>query len=300
VSVETLSEQKQGQHQMNLDSLMQERASLLVRFLDIYFDKTQQLQGGHQRLLESVRYSLLQEGGKRFRPVLAMLVAEALGSRPERVLPFAAAVECIHTYSLIHDDLPAMDNDDFRRGQPTNHRQFDESTAILAGDALLTEAFRLVADNYIAEPDLAVRVVSELALASGFHGMVGGQAIDMSAKKESITLDELRQMHRLKTGALIRVSGVGSAILCRASAGQLEAIQEYADHLGLAFQVADDILDYAPEKPEPGSYPAIMGIERTRELLRELTEACLGNLKIFGEAAEPLRLIARYNGSRLV
>lgn len=296
-----------------LDTLMKERADLLASFLSIHFDAaevgirlaeglgeptTRVLPAGLDRLTESVRYSALQEGGKRFRPVLSMLTAEALGERPERVLPFAAAAECIHTYSLIHDDLPAMDDDDFRRGQPTNHKKFDEATAILAGDALLTEAFFLVADGFSAEPDLAVRAIMELSRAAGLYGMVGGQAIDMNSKSEAITLDELRRMHRLKTGALIRVSAVGAAILCKADEARLREVSDYADALGLAFQVADDLLDFDPVKPEPGSYPALLGPEKTRSYLAELTDGCLKSLSSWPSSADPLRAIATYNQTR--
>lgn len=297
----------------SLNELMKERAELLARFLSIHFDPMDvalrlgeglgqpgesYLPSGLDSLVESVRYSALQDGGKRFRPVLAMLTAEALGGRPERVLPFAAAVECIHTYSLVHDDLPAMDNDDFRRGQPTNHKKFGEATAILAGDALLTEAFLLVADGFSEEPQLAVRAIAELSKAAGLYGMVGGQAIDMNSKSEAVTLDELKTMHRLKTGALIRVSAVGAAILCGAEAPRLAEISEYADNLGLAFQVADDILDHDPAKPEPGSYPNLLGLEKTRSYLGELTDACLKSLSSWPSSAEPLRAIAQYNQTR--
>lgn len=299
----------------SLDMLMKDRAELLVRFLDHHFASTTTGQLLAQRLgqtpeksflpgvatlLESVRYSVLQEGGKRFRPVLAMLVAEALGGRPEPILPFAAAVECVHTYSLIHDDLPAMDNDDFRRGQPTNHKKFNEATAILAGDALLTDAFRMIADNYQAEPRLGLQAVVELAQAAGLVGMVGGQAIDMASKKEAITIDELHTMHRLKTGALIKVSAMGAAILCKASSQQTSEIAAYAENLGLAFQVADDILDFDPVRPEPGSYPALLGLDATKKVLGELTEACMMILKRWPASAEPLREIARYNQTRVV
>ena len=245
-----------------------------------------------------MRYSLLQEGSKRFRPVLAMLTAEALGKPAPRVLPLGAAIECVHTYSLVHDDLPAMDNDDFRRGQPTNHKKFNEATAILAGDALLTEAFQLLADNYSGEPQLALKVISEVAKASGLHGMVGGQAIDMASKKETIDLQELQLMHRWKTGALIRLSVVGAGLLCHATERQMVDLTRYSESLGLAFQVADDILDYDPEKIEPGSYPALMGLEDTKLFLNQLTESCLAQLKQWPETAAPLREIALYNRSR--
>jgi geranylgeranyl diphosphate synthase type II len=256
------------------------------------------LSSGHAELVASIRYSVLQDGGKRFRPVLAILAAEALNAKADLLVPFAAALECIHTYSLIHDDLPAMDNDDFRRGQPTNHKKFNEATAILAGDALLTEAFQMISANYAETPAEAIMAVSELAQAAGVVGMVGGQAIDMASKKESITLDELRTMHRLKTGALIRVAATGAAILAKATPKQRAELEAYADNLGLAFQVADDILDYDPEKPEPGSYPALLGLEKTKAYLNELTDECLALLREWPQSAEPLREIARYNQSR--
>lgn len=267
-------------------------------YLNRHFADGGELYAHHRRLLESMRYSLLQEGGKRFRPVLAMLTAEALGRSPDLVLPFAAAVECVHTYSLIHDDLPAMDNDDFRRGKPTNHKVFGEETAILAGDALLTEAFQMIADSYQGQPAAAASLVSQLAGASGFRGMVGGQAIDMGAKKEAVNLDELRTMHRLKTGALIRVAAMGAATICEANEKQRAEIGVFAENLGLAFQVADDLLDDDPAKPEPGGYPALLGREGTERFLDQLTNACLQSLQTWPESAEPLRQIARFNRRR--
>jgi geranylgeranyl diphosphate synthase type II len=287
-------------NQDKLQELTSERAKLLTQFLNTHFAAGTDLQNGHRRLFESVRYSLLQEGGKRFRPVLAMLVADALGVLPKKVLAYAAAVECVHTYSLIHDDLPAMDNDDMRRGQPTNHRKFDEATAILAGDGLLTEAFQLIANHYSEEPAKAIAAVSELAQASGLNGMVGGQAIDMASKKESITLEDLRFMHKLKTGALIRSAARGAAQLSGADPQQLRDLTQFAEDLGLAFQVADDLLDFDQANPEPGSYPSLLGPEKTRVFLQELTQSCLKSLSKFDERAEPLRSIAVYNQNRLL
>ncbi len=287
-------------NQAKLQQLTAEHAVTLARFLDQHFTPTRDLLSGQRKLFDSLRYSLLQEGGKRFRPVLAMLVAEALGVRPEKVLAYAAAVECVHTYSLIHDDLPAMDNDDLRRGQPTNHRKFDEATAILAGDALLTEAFQLIADHYQSEPAQAIKAVSELAQASGLRGMVGGQGIDMTSKKESIAIDDLRLMHKLKTGALIRSAARGSAQIAGATPDQLKNITQFAEDLGLAFQVADDLLDFDHSHPEPGSYPALLGPVKTRDFLHELTQSCLESLIQFDQRAEPLRSIAIYNQNRLV
>lgn len=253
---------------------------------------------GFKQLQDSIRYSTLT-GGKRFRPALAMMTAEALGHSSERALPLAAAIECIHTYSLIHDDLPSIDDDDFRRGIPTNHKVFGDSTAILAGDALLTEAFAILSDGYASEPAVAIQAVSAVAHAAGLYGMVGGQAIDVAAKSEEISLGELETMHRMKTGALIKVAGQGAAIVCFATAEKIGQATYFAESLGLAFQVADDVLDYDPEKPEPGSYPALLGLERTKSYLTELTDRCLALIESWPSSAEPLRDLAKFNKLRL-
>jgi len=278
---------------------MTEKATLVVRFLDAWFEgcAKEKEMAGLSRLREAIRYSLLQEGGKRFRPALAMMTADALGVPAARVLPYAAAVECVHTYSLIHDDLPAMDNDDFRRGQPTSHKKFDEATAILAGDALLTEAFEIISSSYSEEASVAGKAISELARASGLRGMVGGQAIDMSAKKGTLTLEQLRQMHTMKTGALIRAAAVGAAHVCKAPMMRVYEIAAYAENLGLAFQVADDLLDFDQAKPEPGSYAALLGPEKTRAFLVELTDKCILGLEHWPHS-QPLVELALYNQSR--
>lgn len=298
--------------QANLDA----KAAIVTRFLERYFSDRLALQAvnkgvqpdmkpvatlpaGLETLLRAIRYSALQEGGKRFRPALAMMTAEALGYSSDRVLALSAAVECIHTYSLIHDDLPSMDNDDFRRGQPTNHRVFGEAIAILAGDALLTEAFRMLAGHYRSEPMACIQAIEELSFAAGSCGMVGGQAIDLRAKSSDVTLDEVQMMHRLKTGALIRATAVGAAHLCFASVEQVAQIRTYASSLGLAFQVTDDILDYNPERPEPGSYPSLIGLDQAKAHLADLTERCLSAVESWGSRAEPLRELARYNRARM-
>ena len=266
--------------------------------LQRYFPRLEDRAQGWTRLNESMRYSLLQEGAKRFRPYVACLAAEALGEPRKRVMPFACAVECIHTYSLVHDDLPAMDNDDFRRGQPTNHKKFDEATAILAGDALLTDAFALLAEAYGETPDLALRAVFELSRAAGSHGMVGGQAIDMAAKAGITDVEELRLMHQLKTGALIRVAAVGAAIVLGAGEDEIEDLSDFGSALGLAFQVADDILDYSLERPEAGSYCSLLGPERTRELLIDLTDEALEAIIDWDDRAKGLRDLAEFNRDR--
>lgn len=270
----------------------------VVSALGRFFPQLEDRVPGWQRLNESMRYSLLQEGAKRFRPTLACLTAVALGKPIEQVMPFACALECIHTYSLIHDDLPAMDNDDFRRGLPTNHKKFDEATAILAGCALLTDAFALIAESYADTPELAVRAISELSRAAGSHGMVGGQAIDMVAKAGIKDADELRLMHQLKTGALIRAAAVGAGVVLAATEEQLEDLSDFGAALGFAFQLADDLLDYDQERPEQGSYCALLGPEQTRELLIEQTDEALDALIDWDERAQPLRDLAEFNRDR--
>lgn len=270
----------------------------VVSALGRFFPQLEDRVPGWLRLNESMRYSLLQEGAKRFRPTLACLTAVALGKPIEQVMPFACAIECIHTYSLIHDDLPAMDNDDFRRGLPTNHKKFDEATAILAGCALLTDAFALIAESYADTPELAVRAISELSRAAGSHGMVGGQAIDMAAKAGIKDADELRLMHQLKTGALIRAAAVGAGVVLAATEEQLEDLSDFGAALGFAFQLADDLLDFDQERPEQGSYCALLGPEQTRELLIEQTDEALDALIDWDERAQPLRDLAEFNRDR--
>jgi geranylgeranyl diphosphate synthase type II len=279
----------------SLEAKMESAAVEVASLLEKIFSPDTERAQGWQKLNQAMRYSLLQEGAKRFRPLLSLLTADALGVDRSVVLPFACAVESVHTYSLIHDDLPAMDNDDFRRGKPTNHRQFDEATAILAGDALLTDAFGILAEAYVEAPEAAVRAILELSRAAGSQGMVGGQAMDIAAKSKSFDFEDLRLLHLLKTGALIRVSAVGAAIVSGASEEQIEDLSEYGSSLGLAFQVADDILDYSQERPESGSYCALLGPEKTRELLQELTEEALEAIIDWDERAESLRELAEFN-----
>ena len=288
-----------GIDRADLDVLMEGAASDVNDLLGHLFPEDPDRAEGWQRLMSSIRYSLLQEGAKRFRPTLAMLAADALGADRERVLPFAAAVECVHTYSLIHDDLPAMDNDDFRRGLPTNHKKFDDATAILAGDALITDAFAILGEAYAEMPHVAVRAIVELSKAAGSQGMVGGQAIDMAAKKSALDIEDLRLLHLLKTGALIRVSAVGAAIVSEATEEQIEDLSDFSTALGLAFQVADDLLDYSQERPESGSYCAVLGPEKTREFLIELTNEALEAIVLWDEKADSLRALAEFNRDRI-
>ncbi len=280
------------------EKIFSPRAVQVDKFIATYFKKRVKDESpGILKLKESVEYSALA-GGKRFRPVLAMLVAEALGKKASFVLPYASAVEFIHTYSLIHDDLPCMDNDDFRRGKPTNHKVFGESTALLAGDALLTESAQIIAKFYEKIPKLAVQAIRELSHSAGVVGMVGGQAIDMYAKRENLDLKDLEHLHNLKTGELIKVAALGSAILCGANAKKQKEIGTYALKLGLAFQVKDDVLDHNPSSPETGSFPTLIGLEKTKEYLNRLTKSAEKAIRSWGPKAQMLRYLVEYNESR--
>ncbi len=263
------------------------------------------------RLRAAMRYSLLA-GGKRVRPVLCLSCAALCGGAEDAVLPFAASIEMIHTYSLIHDDLPAMDNDDLRRGKPSNHKAFDEATAILAGDALLTDAFAFMAGTALP-PVQVLRAVVTLAEAAGAPGMVGGQVLDMIHTGEgTISLAELRRMHAMKTGALIRAACVSGAQLAGASEAQTAALSSYGAALGAAFQIADDILDVTADTATLGkpagsdaaqgkmTYPALLGLEQSRILAEEQMTAAVDSLHTYaGPEAEFLRGLARYVVNRV-
>ena len=267
------------------------------------------------RLREAIEYSLLAPG-KRLRPQLVLLAAQACGGETTTAMPAAVAVEMIHAYSLVHDDLPAMDDDDLRRGRPTCHRQFDEATAVLVGDALLARAFETLATQ-VNTPELAVRACAELAQAAGATALVGGQADDLAGQisqngqfpQDELgqgSLERLESIHRRKTGALFRVSLRLGAILAQASGEQLLALDTYGQHLGLAFQVVDDLLDVSGSEGEVGkrlgkdtdrgktTYPAVLGIEASRNRVETLVRAACGTIECFGEAAAPLRELAQF------
>lgn len=228
-------------------------------------------------LNQSMRYSATN-GGKRFRPVLSLLIAELFDCSHEKVLPFATAVEFIHTYSLIHDDLPCMDNDDLRRGKPTNHKVYGEDFALLAGDALLTEAFMILAKFYAESELLVGRLTSLVAEAAGLRGMVGGQAIDLRAGHKQMSLAELTQLHRLKTGALIRLAVEGAATIAGAKAAEIANLKKFGEGLGLAFQIADDILDHGEKDQDMRSFTGILGLDGTKEYLQQVSKETLAEL----------------------
>ena len=257
------------------------------------------------RLLEAMEYSLVSPG-KRIRPVLVLASAEAVGKDPARFLPFACAVEMVHAYSLIHDDLPAMDDDDLRRGRPTNHKVFGEAMAILAGDGLLTEAFALLSDGSNGVPaDRRIAAAAELAAAAGAEGMVGGQAADILAEGAAADLARVESIHRRKTGALLRASVRIGALVGGADPPTLDCLSRYGEAIGLAFQVADDVLDEIADTEVTGktaqrdralgkaTVPAVLGVARAKDLLHELLERALGAIEPLGPPADPLREIAR-------
>lgn len=257
------------------------------------------------QLLESIRYSLLAPG-KRVRPCLAVMACEACGEDPTAALPAAVAVEMIHTYSLIHDDLPAMDDDELRRGRPTNHVQFGESTAILAGDALLTLAFEVLAHG-IEDPQIAIACIRDLASAAGAEGMVGGQQADLEAESaEQISLNELEAIHRRKTGRLLTAPLTIGGRIGGASPETLNNLKIYGESVGLAFQIADDLLDVVGDSGRMGkqvqkdaehgksTYPALLGIEESRKRAKQLVDRACSAIAEFGERGEYLQALALY------
>jgi geranylgeranyl diphosphate synthase type II len=257
--------------------------------------------------IESMRYSLFA-GGKRVRPILCLAATEAVGGRLEQAMPAACALECIHTYSLIHDDLPAMDDDDFRRAKPTNHKIYGEAGAILAGDGLLTFAFELLSNLELAfAPEKQrLQVVNLIAHAAGSLGMVGGQALDIACEGKEISFETLQFIHSHKTGALITASIQAGAVLGGAAPEQFKALTEYGEKIGLTFQIVDDLLNVEGTLEQLGkaagsdaarqkaTYPAFFGVEATKDKARTTSESAIDCLHDFGQQAEPLRELARY------
>jgi geranylgeranyl diphosphate synthase type II len=277
---------------------------LLESLMDQWFLQLKETSGsaelspGLQTLWDSMNYSLCHSG-KRTRPILGLLIAEQLGVDPRRLLPWVMSVEMIHTYSLIHDDLPCMDDDDLRRGRATNHKVFGEATALLAGDTLLTEAFGLVARSYSRDPEQAVKAISLLSEGAGFHGMAGGQAIDLLSKDKKLTEIETKTLHEMKTGALFRTVSEGVAILSGTEKSVSDNFRKFGASLGFAFQLADDILD-SSEVIEVGSFPALIGLSETKELLKKETKLALNALNEIGISSGPLVSIALWNQERKV
>ncbi len=289
----------------DLKAYLLEKRAQVDRALDDYFPEGDGLTAD---LIEAMRYSLFA-GGKRLRPILCMAGAEAVGGDGSHVLPVACALELIHTYSLIHDDLPLMDDDDLRRGKPTNHKVYGDAIALLAGDGLLTEAFSLMTSAHAAEriaPGLLLEAIGMISRAAGHDGMVGGQVVDMQWEKKKATLETVKFLHTRKTGAMITASVVSGAILAGAAKPQIQSILSYGKKIGLAFQISDDILDVegdsatmgkmagADEEKGKTTYPSVLGLGESKKIQTELVQDAVQCLKGFGEKAAPLRQIAYY------
>ncbi|MCQ8211678.1 polyprenyl synthetase family protein [Cetobacterium somerae] len=244
-------------------------------------------------IAEGMRYSVLN-GGKRLRPILLLMVLELYGKELKLGLPIAVAIELIHSYSLVHDDLPALDNDDYRRGKLTTHKKFGEAEAILIGDALLTHSFSVVTDeSENIAPEKLIKIISMISRYAGINGMIGGQMIDIESEKKKVSLNTLKYIHENKTGKLIKLPVEIGSIICEATAEEYKALEKYSECIGLAFQVKDDILDIEGDfekigKPigsdlelEKTTYPSIFGIEKSKEILRQLIEDSKKSLDIF-------------------
>lgn len=259
-------------------------------------------------LYKAMRYSVFA-GGKRLRPILAIAAHEAVGGDGTRILPYSCALELVHTYSLIHDDLPAMDDDDFRRGKPTNHRVFGEGIAILAGDALLTEAFALMVRPDITDgrsDAMVLSIIRELADASGMKGMVGGQVVDLESAGQTVSFETVEWIHAHKTMALIVASVRMGGLLGAADDPQMEALTRYGEGIGLAFQIVDDILDIEGTTEELGkevgadhehgkvTFPAFLGVDASKEKAQKAIDEAVDGLSLFDRRADPLRGIARF------
>jgi geranylgeranyl diphosphate synthase, type II len=256
-------------------------------------------------LKESMLYSI-SAGGKRLRPILALAVVESFQKDPQTVLDAACAIEFVHTYSLIHDDLPSMDNDDYRRGKPTSHKVFGEAQAILAGDALLTESFALITDNKYLDADQKVRLLSVLSRAAGAEGMVGGQVEDLEGENKDLSLKELESIHEKKTGKMLECSVLSGGIAAEASEEELLSLQLYARHIGIAFQIQDDILDITGSQAQLGkpigsdeanhktTYPKLLGLEGAQKEMENHIEISLEHLGKINRNTGILASIADY------
>jgi geranylgeranyl diphosphate synthase, type II len=303
---------------MDIKTYLREKRALVDSYLKSYFSTPCKPSYLH----DAMTYSLFA-GGKRIRPILALAAYEACGGHAGNILPQASALELIHTYSLIHDDLPSMDNDDLRRGIPTNHKVFGEAMAVLAGDALLTEAFRMITRIYPSStpiskggierisrkglsPSSLLQVVHEMSIAAGASGMVGGQAQDILSENAEPDGDTLDFIHLHKTAALIKASVTIGPILAKSKRSIVKALTAYGEHIGLAFQVIDDILDVEGTTEELGktagsdlkkkklTYPGFYGIEKARVIAGDLITTAIDSLNVFSSDADPLREIARY------
>jgi len=291
---------------MEIKRYLNEKKEFVDSALERYFPRETE---STSTIHKAIRHSLFA-GGKRIRPILAIAAFEAAGGKGDGILPYGCALEMIHTYSLIHDDLPGIDNDDFRRGKPTCHKVFGEAIAILAGDALLTEAFKLMTDRSdrhqrLDEP-LILDIVNKVAQAAGISGMVGGQAMDIESEGREVDLPTLQSIHTRKTGALILVSIQIGGMLGGAKEETLKVLTHYGERVGLAFQIVDDILNVEGKAALLGkstggdlskrkaTYPSLFGIEESKRKAKELVRLAVDALSSFGTEVDPLRGIARF------
>jgi len=289
---------------MDIKKYLEEKKGVVDSALERFFPK----EAFPSSLRKAIRHSLFA-GGKRIRPILSLSSFEAVGGKGDGILPFACALEMIHTYSLIHDDLPAMDNDDYRRGKPTCHKVFGEAIAILAGDALLAEAFGLMThrshwDHLPCGKHVVLDMVHEIAQAAGIFGIVGGQVVDIESEGKEVDLTTLQYIHSHKTGAMIMASVKTGAGLGGANEETLKAFASYGERVGHAFQIADDILNVEGKAESLGkktgsdlsrgkaTYPSLLGMEESRKRARELVESGVNALRLYGPEADPLREIA--------
>ena len=287
---------------MNLKNYLKSRQKKIDRSLDRYLPKEN---ASPPTIHKAMRYSLFA-GGKRLRPILCLAAAEACGGKIDNALPLACAMECIHTYSLVHDDLPSMDNDDFRRGRPTCHKVFGEGIAVLAGDALLTIAFEIVSRVEFSPRHNMSILLREIAVAAGSRKLIAGQVADLEAEGRKIDMAGLRYIHENKTAAILTTSVRLGAMSAGAKPKQLDAITKFGRALGLAFQIIDDILDVTQTAEKLGksagkdiaakkaTYPAVIGLEKSRTEAKRLTRQAHNALSIFDEKAEPLHALANY------
>lgn len=296
----------------NIVEYLEQQKCLIDRTLERYL--TRERRQYPESLYQAMRYGVFS-GGKRLRPILTLATGELFGGQPRWLLPFACALELIHTYSIIHDDLPALDNDDLRRGGLASHKVFGEGIALLAGDALLTEAFHLMSRPELLralKPNLILELIHGISHAAGAEGMVGGQAIDLEAEGREVQIDVVESIHGLKTGALIFTAARVGARIAGATATDLGRISRYGKFLGLAFQIADDILDTEGQNGRPrelaegekenrkATYPSIVGLPKAKARVRELVGLCWKEVEVFGKKADPLGGIARYVMERVV
>jgi geranylgeranyl diphosphate synthase type II len=289
---------------LDLNSYLKKKQKLIDTFLNRYLLSKRTNNSCPGYLQKAMAYSLMA-GGKRLRAILTIASHESSGRTSKNIVPVAASIELIHTYSLIHDDLPAMDNDDFRRNKPTNHRVFGEAVAILAGDALLTDAFGIIS-KVKAKPEALIKVIKELSLASGPEGMVGGQTADIINEDRKVKESELLYIHTHKTGALIKASVRIGAMMAGASSRVLSSLTKYGENIGLAYQIVDDILDVVGSREELGksigadasrgknTYPSVFGLEESRRKAESLVRDSLKSIETFDKRADPLRAIAHY------